>query len=301
MNVKEKLELKRFIRKLKKIRGRHTELVSVYIPAGYELVKIIHHLQEEQGTAANIKDAKTRKNVIDSLERMIRHLRLFKKTPPHGLAVFSGNASEQTNKIDIQVWSVEPPLPLNFRMYRCDQTFMIEPLEDIMEHRETYGLIVLDRREATVGLLIGNTIKEIASETSNVPGKTRAGGQCTILGTLVNTSKGLMKIEEIQTGDFLKSYNLKNLKLENSECTDKWFVEKDEALKIKTENEEIQTSKDHIFFVEGMKTKVAEELTEDDYLLNSQNEPIKIKSIELIKGKQKLVDISVKNHLSVHS
>ena len=44
-NKKEKQKLKRFVRSLEKIRGRHTELVSVYVPAGYDLIKIIQHLQ----------------------------------------------------------------------------------------------------------------------------------------------------------------------------------------------------------------------------------------------------------------
>lgn len=177
MDIKQKLALKKLIKKLEAIRGRHTELVSVYIPAGYDIIKIIQHLQQEQGTASNIKDAKTRKNVIDSLERMIRHLRIYKKNPPNGLAAFAGNASDHPSKIIIEVWSIEPPEPLNFRLYRCDQTFMLDPLKEMMEHKETYGLIVLDRRDASIGLLKGMSIKEIADTASNVPGKSKAGGQ----------------------------------------------------------------------------------------------------------------------------
>ena len=72
MDVKQKRELRNMINTLKKIRGRHTELVSVYIPAGYNITKIINHLSEEQHTATNIKDKRTRQNVQDSLERIIR-------------------------------------------------------------------------------------------------------------------------------------------------------------------------------------------------------------------------------------
>ena len=62
MNTKQKLKLKKFINELSLIKGRHTELVSVYIPSGYDLIKVIQHLQQEQGTAANIKDAKKLNN-----------------------------------------------------------------------------------------------------------------------------------------------------------------------------------------------------------------------------------------------
>ncbi|MBW2982105.1 peptide chain release factor 1, partial [Candidatus Woesearchaeota archaeon] len=119
LTTKQKHELKKFITELSKHRGRHTELVSVYIPSGYDMNKILTHLSQEQGTATNIKSTSTRKNVIDALERMIQHLRIFKKTPEHGLAAFSGNVAEREGQSDVQVWSIEPPIPLKIRIYRC--------------------------------------------------------------------------------------------------------------------------------------------------------------------------------------
>lgn len=173
----QRRKLLKFITQLERYRGRHTELVSVYVPQGYDLNKIINHLAQEQGTATNIKDATTRKNVIDSLERMIQHLRLYKQTPAHGLAVFSGNVAEREGQQDIEVWSLEPPDPLKFRLYRCDKTFVIDALREQAEKRETYGLLVMDRRDAHMALLRGKTIIPLAKTSSNVPGKHRAGGQ----------------------------------------------------------------------------------------------------------------------------
>ncbi len=172
----EAFQIKKLIQELRAIRGRHTELVTVYIPSGYDLNKIITHLAQEQGTASNIKDKTTRTNVIDSLERMIRHLRLFKQTPPNGLAIFSGNTASQEGKQDIKVWSVEPPTPLKMRMYRCDQTFVLEPLADMIISHEVYGMIVMDNREGMVGLLKGKSLIVIKEMTSNVPGKLQVGG-----------------------------------------------------------------------------------------------------------------------------
>lgn len=176
MNIKERYKLRKTLKELEGIRGRHTELVSVYVPAGYELVKILNHLFQEQGTASNIKDKTTRMHVIDSIERMIQHLRLFKRTPENGLAVFAGNASEKENKVDIKVWSIEPPEPINMRVYRCDQTFLLEPLIDMINIKETFGLIVLDKREGNIGLLRGTNIKNLVTMTSGVPGKVKTGG-----------------------------------------------------------------------------------------------------------------------------
>lgn len=230
MDLKQKLKLKKLIRKLDSIRGRHTELVSVYIPAGYDIIKIIQHLQQEQGTASNIKDAKTRKNVIDSLERMIRHLRLYNKTPPNGLAIFAGNDSDHPSKVNIEVWSIEPPDPLNFRLYRCDQTFMVEPLREMMEHKGTYGLLVLDRREATLGFLKGHSIKEAASATSNVPGKTRAGGQSAQRYARIRQEmkkEFFKRIAELANKTFLGLKDLKGILIGGPMPTKEEFVDGD--------------------------------------------------------------------------
>ncbi len=177
LSAKERHHLKKFVKQLSPYRGRHTELVSVYIPTGYDLNKIIGHLSQEQGTATNIKDSTTRKNVIDSLERMIQHLRLFKGTPKNGLAVFSGNVAEREGQQDIQVFSIEPPVPLNTRLYRCDKLFVLDLLEEMVEEKSIYGLIVMDRREGIIAVLKGRRIIPLVRKSSNVPGKQRAGGQ----------------------------------------------------------------------------------------------------------------------------
>ncbi|MFH1408942.1 MAG: peptide chain release factor aRF-1 [Nanoarchaeota archaeon] len=173
----QRYTLKKFIKELEHHRGRHTELVTVYVPEGYDMNKIINHLSQEQGTATNIKSSSTRKNVIDSLEKMIQHLRLFKRTPENGLALFSGNVAEREGQQDFQVWSIEPPVPLKTRIYRCDKEFQLDLLRDMLDVKEMYGLIVMDRREATIAVLKGKTIVPLVSTHSYVPGKFKAGGQ----------------------------------------------------------------------------------------------------------------------------
>jgi len=214
LSTLQKHKLKKFIRTLEKIKGRHTELVSVYIPAGYDMNKIITHLAQEQGTAANIKDKTTRTHVQDSLERMIRHLRLYKCTPENGLAAFSGDASDREGKPDIQVWSIELPQPINTRIYRCDQKFKTDLLKEMLEHKEMYGLIILDRKEASIGMLKGTSITEITSMHSSVPGKVRAGGQSAARYGRIReeaTKELLNRINEAAMKEFLGLSNLKGI------------------------------------------------------------------------------------------
>lgn len=296
VSTKEKTKLKKFIRELASFRGRHTELISVYIPAGYDIIKIIHHLQQEQGTATNIKDAKTRAHVIDSLERMVRHLRLFKKTPPNGLAVFAGNASESDNKTDLKVWSIEPPESLGTRLYRCDQTFVLDLLKDMLETKEVYGLIVMDRREATLGLLQGTQVKVLTSMTSNVPGKTHKGGQCCHPFSIVNNGS-IIELKNIKQGDNIEGFDLEKKQLIDSIVLDKWTVKKDSYYIIKTADTKLITSKDHTFFIyenKKIKQKSAEELTKNDFLVG-KNFKTKVTSIEYLNEPIELIDIAVKN------
>jgi peptide chain release factor subunit 1 len=169
-------QLKALIKELGKIRGRHTELVTIYVPAGFNLNKVVEQIRSEQGTAQNIKSKAVRKNVLGALERILQHLKLYKKTPGNGLAIFSGNVSDKEGVADLEIWAVEPPEPLKTRLYRCDQTFLLDPLKEMVREREIYGIIVLDKSDATIGMLRGKKIEKIKDMDSLVPGKTKAGG-----------------------------------------------------------------------------------------------------------------------------
>ncbi len=178
LTAKQKHDLKKLFNELASHKGSHTELVTVYVPSGYDIVKIQQHLAQEQGTAVNIKSTGTRKNVIDALEKMIQHLRLYKQTPPNGLMAFSGNVAEREGQSDVKVWSIEPPVPLQMRLYRCDKVFVLDALADMLEDKEAYGLVVIDGRDATLALLKGKSIIPLLKTHSEVPGKMKAGGQC---------------------------------------------------------------------------------------------------------------------------
>ncbi len=288
---KQKFALRKTIKELENYRARHTELVSVYIPKGYAIIKIIQQLQQEQGTAENIKSKTTKKNVISALEKMIQHLRIYKKTPENGLAVFSGNVSEREGAQDIRVWGIEPPMPLNIRMYKCDQIFYLDPLKDMSKPKTAYGLIVMDRREGDIALLKGKTIITLSRLRSAVPGKFRAGGQCLTQDSLVQMSNGdIVQIKDVHTN--LKSADFLNFKHTDTKTIDKWKTEKNNIYKIITKNprNEIICSKDHLFFVREDKIiqKPASELTTKDHLILPEKLEIfgKIQKIKTYSNKK---------------
>ena len=62
----EKLyEFRKLMKQVKGYRGSGTQMISVYIPAGYPLHETSNKIKEELGQASNIKSKQTRTNVMD--------------------------------------------------------------------------------------------------------------------------------------------------------------------------------------------------------------------------------------------
>jgi len=173
----EKHRLRKTLDQLKSYRGRHTELISIYIPDGYEINLVAQRVRDEYSTASNIKSKTTRKNVLAALEKISQFLKLHRVTPKGGLVIFCGNVSQREGVADIRLYALNPPEPVSVSLYRCLQEFVLDPLEETLKERDVFGILVLDRREATLGLLNGKRIEKLRKMTSGVPGKFKAGGQ----------------------------------------------------------------------------------------------------------------------------
>ncbi len=208
--------LKALISELEAIRGRHTELITVYVPAGFSLNRVSGQIRNEQSTAQNIKSKAVKKNVMAALEKILQHLKLYKKTPEHGLVIFCGNVSEKEGVSDLEIWAVEPPEPVKVRLYRCDQAFVLDPLKEIVREREVYGLIVIDKSDAEIGVLKGKKVSSLKHLDSLVPGKTAKGGWSQARYARVREGilhDFLKKVGEIASKEFKELRDLKGVVL----------------------------------------------------------------------------------------
>ena len=134
--------MKRLLEELASKKGRHTELITLYIPAGRQLSEVLNTLRQEYGTASNIKSRTTRHNVQDAIEKVIQKLKLFRETPPTGLAVFCGAIPHgPPGSEEMEIYVVVPPEPLDIYLYRCDSRFHVEPLFDLIKEKDTLSLI----------------------------------------------------------------------------------------------------------------------------------------------------------------
>ena len=177
-NAAEFAVFKKKVKKLAEYKGRGTELISVYIPEKADRSAVVGQLSEEMSQSSNIKSPQTRKNVQGALKKIMNFLKQINfQIPKNGMAVFAGNVSETEGRNDLRLFTVKPVRELKTKLYWCDSEFHLAPLNEMMKPTEIYGLIAMDKREATVAVLSGKSYEIIGKFTSGVMGKFRAGGQ----------------------------------------------------------------------------------------------------------------------------
>ncbi len=170
-------DFKRALEEIRNLTGRGTELISLYIPPNRQIHEAVAYLRDEYSQSSNIKSKGTRKNVMSAIDSIMSKLRYYKTPPPNGLVIFVGHIPTGGDQTTMVSYVLEPPEPINTYLYRCDSNFYLEPLEAMLREKEVYGLLVIDRSEATIGLLKGSKIHVITNIQSRVPSKHGRGGQ----------------------------------------------------------------------------------------------------------------------------
>lgn len=174
---RKRYDFKRDLEEIANLRGQHTELISLYVPTTKQISDVTNYLRSEASQASNIKSTQTRKNVQGAIESLLSRLRYYRQAPENGLVLFVGSVVTGNNKEDMRAYVFEPPQAITTFVYRCDSTFYIDPLKDMLAEKDIYGLLLIDRRECTVGILRGKKIDAVFYDTSQVPGKHGRGGQ----------------------------------------------------------------------------------------------------------------------------
>ena len=170
----DKRTLRQVVRELKKWKAPATVLLSLYIPPGRPVSDVMNLLRTEYSITDNIKLKRTRDAVQRALSAAMDRLSRIQKVPPNGLVLFCGE-DMQTRDFICMMFSPPEPVPVFF--YRTDKHFHTEFLEDMLEHEETIGLVIVERDQATIGVLKGSRIQVLEELEGYVPGKHHRGGQ----------------------------------------------------------------------------------------------------------------------------
>ena len=223
-------EFKRKLEELRSLNGRATELISLYVPPGRQIHEVASYLRNEYSQSSNIKSKSTKKNVMAAIESIMNKLKAFKKPPENGMVFLVGHTSIAGDQTDMVSHIIEPPDKITTFLYRCDSSFYLEPLEDMLAERDIYGLIVIDRSEATLGYLKGKRINSIKNIQSLVPSKHGRGGQSQRrFERLIEIAahEFFKKVGDLANDAFLAEPELKGVLIGGPGSTKVFFMEND--------------------------------------------------------------------------
>ncbi|MGN1044431.1 MAG: peptide chain release factor aRF-1 [Candidatus Methanomethylophilaceae archaeon] len=175
-----KYDFKKAMQELTSIRGRGTELISVYIPPTKQISDVMAYLRDEYSQSSNIKSKSTMKNVQSAIDSIMSRLKTYKEIPPNGVVIFCGEVPRAGDQTKMVQYVIDPPESITAFLYRCDSTFFTDPLDVMLLDKKYYGLIVIDRKEATIGMLSGSRIQVLKHFDSLVPSKHHQGGQSSV-------------------------------------------------------------------------------------------------------------------------
>jgi len=226
----DKYKFRRALEEIDKASGRGTELVSVYVPPGRQISDVSNYLRNEYSQSSNIKSASTRKHVQQAIESSLQRLKAYRQPPRTGLAIFTGHKQIGADQTEMVAYVLEPPEPVTSFLYRCDSKFFTEPLHDMLREKDLYGLLVIDRSEATLGLLRGKRIEPIKNLQSLVPSKHRMGGQSARrFERLIEIAahEWYKKIGDLMTEAFLSRPEIKGILIGGPGYTKEYFATQD--------------------------------------------------------------------------
>ncbi len=152
------------------------EFISLYIPREKSVDELAAFLKCESDSAA-AKSESEKNRLQEGLKNLIQHLKLQKENPGNGLALFAGTfAANELESDALHVEEVVPPEPITAYFYNVDNHFHLDPLREMLRNQHVVGLISLDSKEASFGILNGERLELLENITSGIPGKSGKGG-----------------------------------------------------------------------------------------------------------------------------
>ena len=169
-------KLRKLIAWLSDKEGRGMEFISLYIPREKSIDEIVAILKEESDSVV-MKSESGRERLQDALKNLVQHLKLQKEIPENGLAIFAGTfvANDPESEV-LNVEEIVPPEPITAYLYEVDDHFQLEPLRKMLRDPRVVGLVAMDSKEASFGILNGERLELIENITSGIHGKSGKGG-----------------------------------------------------------------------------------------------------------------------------
>ncbi|KAJ3625371.1 hypothetical protein Zmor_004284 [Zophobas morio] len=170
-------KVKKLIKQLEAARGNGTSMISLIIRPKDQMSRIVQKLQEEYGTASNIKSRVNRLSVLNAITSAQGKLKQISKVPSNGLVVYCGTVITEEGKEKKVNIDIVPFRPINTTLYMCDNRFHTEALNELLIDDDKFGFVVMDGNGCLFGSLCGNTREILHKFTVDLPKKHGRGGQ----------------------------------------------------------------------------------------------------------------------------
>ena len=154
-------KLRKLLATLSTKEGHGKEFISLYIPGKTPIEQVIATLKEE-ADCVTTKFGVSREvsgRLQDALKNVIQHLKLQREIPENGLALFAGLSDYVWRKRSVKRRRVSPPEPITTYLYAVNNHFRLEPLREMLKSLRIVGLIAMDSKEASFGVLNGEQLR----------------------------------------------------------------------------------------------------------------------------------------------
>jgi peptide chain release factor subunit 1 len=168
-------KLRKLIAWLSDKEARGMEFISLYVPRETSIYETVEKLKKDSDSAF-MKSERVRDRLQDALKNVIQRLKQHKEIPENGLAIFAGTFANGSQSEVLNVEEIVPPEPITTYLYEVDDHFRLEPLREMLREPRIVGLIAMDSKEASFGILNGERLELIENITSGIPGKSGKGG-----------------------------------------------------------------------------------------------------------------------------
>ena len=171
-------KLRKLIAWLSDKEGIGSEFISLYIPRETSIDEIVAILKCESDSASGKSEGvSVRDRFQDALKNVVQRLKLRNEIPENGLAIFAGTfVANDSESEALRVEEIVPPEPIMAYLYEVDNHFHLEPLREMLRDQKVVGLIAMDSKEASFGILNGERFELIENITSGIHGKSGKGG-----------------------------------------------------------------------------------------------------------------------------
>ena len=156
--------------------GLGAEFISLFLTQNTAIDEVIAILKKESDLIIRESES-TKERLQIALKNVILRLKQVKEIPENGLALFAGTFPEKGSEAEVlNLEEIVPPEPFTTYCFAIDDHFHLEPLREMLRDQKIIGVIALDSKQASFGLLNSEHLEVLENISSGISGKSGKGG-----------------------------------------------------------------------------------------------------------------------------